>query len=324
MASEESGIELESPFRRPAIPIRSHHTHSSCNDDEESTDNSDNESYGIEDVAHSTPKPKKTKPNIRIKIPLNIFKIDLDKVDTAIEKKDNRKRGQTKTNKERIDFMIDSYNPKPKKRKRGQQTNNGEGSEFNLLQSYKGHFESASKFQLLLYKKCTFCEDDETGEQMKKLHKVRYLSRHDDEAEEIFALPSGSGRSVVIQWADTNFPMSVASAILDGKSVTEKEVKNLFENRYLTRFKMKAGETLTTTPEFHLRFAPQIYTKFHATINDANAELKEILGHNKGSKVKMQVQLESISFPGGVYDINEYADVCGKLSAISSNLNLPR
>ncbi len=159
---------------------------------------------------------------------------------------------------------------------------------------------------------------------MKNIHKVRFLHRSDSEVEEIFALPSGSGRCVLLQWADTNFPLSIASAILNEKSVTEKEVKNLFENRYLTRFKMKKGESLNTTPEFHLRFAPQVYTKFHANLKDGNDDMKEILGFDNGSKCTMQVQLEAILFPNAVLDINKYSELCLKLSDIYNDPSLCR
>lgn len=317
VTSDESGIVLESPFRRPGLPIRSY------NGDgyEESSEDSDYETSDHE-VFYSTPKVKRMKNSVNYTNPLSIFKIDLEKVDLAIDKKDNRKIGTIKTNEERINFMIEFSNPKPKRR-RAQQTTTTKHSIYEP-KSFRGFFNSNSKFELVLFRKLTSLIDAETGEKMVRSQNIRFLYRHDGEAEEIFALPSGPSRSVVTPWTDTNFPLSVASAILDGKSVTEKEVKNLFENRYLTRFKMKKGEKLTSTPEFHLRFAPQVYTQFHANINDSNGELLKILGQSEGSQSKMQVRLESVLFPYKFGDINKYAELCAKLSSIYNNPHLPR
>lgn len=230
---------------------------------------------------------------------------------------------ETKTNESRIDFMINAANPKLK-RKRGQ--NPCPLWKFYKKLQYKGHFDRSNRYKLLLYRKYTCKKDAETGDNVKMLQKIRFLHRDRtvDAAEEIFALPSGSGRYVVLQWADTNFPLSVASAILVEDTVTEKDVKNLFENRYLTRFKMKKGESLNTTPEFHLRFAPQVYTKFHASLKDGFDDLKRILGYKKVSNATMQVQLEAILFPNTKIDINKYSQLCGKLSEIDSNPNLER
>lgn len=254
----------------------------------------------------------------------------MEKVDNAIDKKDPTKIGVTKNNHERIAFMIEAANPKPRRKRVHRGIHSVvDSSNTYVSQSYKGFFDSTSEFELEFYHKHTFRTDDETQVKMKNLHKVRFLHRvhrsdSDSRIEEIFALPSGSGRSVVMQWADTNFSLSIASAALDGESVTGKSVKNLHENRYLTNFKMKTGESLSDTAEFHLRFAPQIYTKFAANINGDNVELKQLLGHNAGSEVKVQVQLESILFPSAVIDINKYAELCGKLSAIYNNPDLPR
>lgn len=75
----------------------------------------------IENLAHSTPKAGRSAESIKLKTPLNIFKIDLEKVDRAIDKTDPAQAGELKTNEERIEFIISAANPKLK-RKRGQKT----------------------------------------------------------------------------------------------------------------------------------------------------------------------------------------------------------
>lgn len=85
---------------------------------------------------------------------------------------------------------------------------------------------------------------------MTTVNKVRFLYRNDSGENEIFALPSGTSRHVILKWADSDFPLSVASAILDPKYVTEKEVKTLFVNRFLSRYKMLKGEEFTKTKIF--------------------------------------------------------------------------
>lgn len=291
LTSDESGIDLESPFRRPDNTACSYTVQAS---DEESSD----DSY-YEERAHSTPK---TKPNINMKIPLSIFKIDLGKVDHAMDIRVGSNNGGRSNNKERIKFMVDMSNPKPKRKREYQPSakpNAKPLAKGYVQENYKGLYDS-TEFDLMLFAKCTNGLDEETGVRITNVHKIRFLHRTDGEVDEIFALPSGPARSVVMAWSDTSFPLSIASAILVEKSVTEKEVKNLFENRYLSKFKMVKGETLTSTPEFHLRFAPKIYTKFNANINDANNDLKKTLNRCGEPIVKMQVRLESISFPSVV------------------------
>lgn len=299
----------------------------SSEDDEEVVDDSDNEN-------ESTPRKKNA--SIKLKVPPNILKIDLEKVDKAIDEKDSTKIGLPKNNTERIGFMINAANPKPKtklceplspQRSFNSVSTFHDNNETKKIAKrskiyepmlYRGY--SNTKFSIIFYRKYSSRRDDETGEQVKILHKVRFLHRFDSEAEEIFALPSGSGRSVVTQWADINFPLSIASATLVENSVTAKEVKLLYGNRYLTKSKMRTGEALNQNDEFYLRFTPRIYTIFHADIN--NAELMKILGTYKNSK--MQVRMESIMFPGAKIDMNKYAELCEKLSSIYNDPNFPR
>lgn len=312
----DSGICLESPCQtRNSIYVDSD---SSYHEDEAAEDSD------TENVPQNVSLANEMKPKaVKLSIPLSIFKIDLEKVDNAIDDDNEARVGRAKSNEQRIDFMVTASMPKSRKRKHGGAIVRPK-PKFYVQRPYLGYFDPSNKFNLLLYRKCTYNEDEETGDKMKNVHKIRFLYRNDSEAEEIFALPSGSARSVVLKWADSSFPLSIASAILDGQSVTEKEVKNLFENRYLSRFKMKSGESLTEAPEFHLRFAPQIYTKFHANLKDGNVELKTILDAREGAKVKMQVQLQSISFPSGLSNINKYSKLCTKLSAIFNDPTLQR
>lgn len=229
----------------------------------------------------------------------------------------------SKTNKQRILFMMQS-NVKPIKfTKTIRPTKTVKTSEYKE-QTYKGEFQDTNKFKMILFSKCTHVDDEETWEKMMSIQKVRFLYRNDSEVDEIFALPSGSGRNVIMKWTDSSFPLSVASAILDVKSATEKEVKNLFDNRYLSSYKMIKGEKLSKTSEFYLRFAPQVYTKFHANINDANLDFKRILGYSNEAEVKVQIKMDSIMFPNAVNDMNKYSELCEKISAVHCNTKLPR
>lgn len=311
LLSDESGIDLESSFERSVLTTRN-----TSNIDSTNYNNTDESIDPGDDQSCTVPIRKKTRPrSVKLKISLSIFKIDIEKVDEAIK---NSKIATSKNNKARIDFIVEAANRKYK-RKRERQS----GQEQDLFVTHRYDGYTNTKFEFVYYQKISYSTDDETQQNTQKIQKIRFLHRCDS-VEEIFALPSGSGRHAVLQWADTNFPSSIASATLDPKSVTQKEVKNLYENRYLTKFKMKTGESLHTTPEFHLRFAPKIYTTYHANINDVNAELKSVLGHESESKLKMQVSLESVQFPGVVIDINQYADLCEKLSEIYNNPDLPR
>ncbi|KAG4068237.1 hypothetical protein HA402_007757 [Bradysia odoriphaga] len=272
----------------------------------------------VEHVLHSTPRPNRS---IKLKNPPNIIKIDLDKVDRAIDSV-----GCPKNNEDRITFIIgaanritavDQSDPYP-----DSDATTDDEIEKKIYTSHPYHGYSNSKFELKFYHKYSTSTDDETGLQQEILRKVRFLHRKDP--EEIYALPSGAGQIWLTKWADTNFPLSIASAILKEKSVTAKEVKDLYGNHYLTKFKMRYGESLTDSSDFHLKFAPLIYTKFHANINDANTELKKILGFYQKSTVKVKVQGESIMFPGSVIDMNRYAEVCAKLTSIHNDPDIPR
>lgn len=276
---------------------------SSNNNNEESVDQS------CTPRTSSTPKTSKTRPKTTKLPSLNIFKIDLEKVDEAMDKANVETT--TKDNEGRINFMVEAM----------RERQSGEQQHSYALKPYPGHYVS-TKFKLMYCEKRTYVKDDEARHTSVNIQKIRFLHRSNSDVEEIFALPSGSGRYAVLQWADTNFPSSVASKTLHPESITDKEVKCLLENRYLTRLKMKKGEALQASSEFHCRFAPKVYTKYHAKIN--SAELSSVLGNDNDSTVKMQVSLESVLFPSIRVGLSQYAEICEKLSEIYNDQNLPR
>lgn len=147
------------------------------------------------------------------------------------------------------------------------------------------------------------------------LQTITFLYRSDDTPpNEIFALTSGASRSVVINWADTNFPMSVGTAIREKKSVTEKQVKSLHERQFINTSISRKGGSLNDSSDLQQQFGPKIYIGFHASTS--NVHLQQIMGSGEEEQINMQVSKGSISFPAGVSDIDKCAEVCEVLSSI--------
>lgn len=226
----------------------------------------------------------------KLDIPLNVVLIDLKKVDDAIDKSDEKTFGKIKSNEERIDFVVRSTQSKYEEKTIEPTTN------------YTDFY--CEDFKLKLY------ENGESGQTVLFLHR----------SEEIFALPVVD--SDFFNWADKSFPFSVASAILDNKSVTEKEVKNLYENQYSTITRMRNGARLNETTDFHQRYATQFCTKFTGTAS--NAELNRILHKMENAEIKIRVQRESISFPNETGGLRECLEFCQLLAALNKTLDAPR
>lgn len=112
-------------------------------------------------------------------------------MDIAIDKNGTENVGRNKNNERRIDFMIQSVNPNTK-RKRGQVKDRG-----YVLEQYRGHFDTSSQFKLRFYQRCTFITDPEMAIKQRKIHKIKFLFGID--SDDIYALPSGSGRSALIK-----------------------------------------------------------------------------------------------------------------------------
>lgn len=130
------------------------------------------------------------------------------------------------------------------KRYWGNQINQTEHSELIWSKSYQ--LQLSTKVFFLIEWKMYILQRwrNRTGKLNRKLHKMRFLYRNDAKTEEIFALSSGASRSVVMKWADTNFPLSIASAILDGtfcySKVSEKPIWKLLFNQ----IQDEKGETM--------------------------------------------------------------------------------
>ncbi len=239
-------------------------------------------------------------------MPLKIFKIDLEKVDEAIDKKDCERLGKTKDNEERIAFMTMTNLGHPiADRKRGSQNICNANGKFKL----KEYTEEITDYYA------------ETWDKKKNSLRILFIYRSDSEAEEIFALADGVSEGIVTDWADTSFPFSVASAILGEKSVETIAVKDLYNNRCVTT-QVCEGVPLNDPSNYSNLYGPNVCTKFNGTTS--NVELKRILGKNEEAVLQMEVRPESISFPIGASDMDECLRFCEQLSAIDKDDNLAR
>jgi len=186
-------------------------------------------------------------------------------------------------------------------------------------QKYTKEF-SNENFELKIYSQRNDNVDDETGEKFVTLSKIRFLIHKRDPL--IFALPGNFSRYVVQFWADTEFPKSVASAILAEHSTHAKAIKSLLCNRYMSKYRMRNKESLNQQNSYTSRFSPQICTSFEATVK--NEEIRKVFNiYNNEFELKLKTGFDYLRFSVGG-NIQTYASLCSTLWAIYEDPSMER